>query len=165
MVPQLPQFWPSVAVLVQAPLQATSPVGQSSWQLPWLQVLPPEQTVPQPPQFSLSEIVFVQTPLHRVEPPVQPVVGPPSVPVGVLPLEQAAVAATASMAKRWAERRMAFSGRTIEGAPSTAGGRNLGIAPGEVNRRAAESDDRHVDPDHRGLLPRSGVVSTLNRGR
>ena len=62
LVPQPPQFWTSVAVLMHAPLQHAwvrgqhDPPGQTAWplghwQLPLVQLLPPMQTFPQAPQF------------------------------------------------------------------------------------------------------------------
>ena len=124
-LPQPLQFWLSVEVSVHVPLQAVWPVAQTSWQLPPVQLFPPEQTVPQPPQFWLSEFVSVQVPLQSVEPPVQPWVLPPSMPVGVLPLEQATSVATAKSGKSWIGRRMKTSDGVRIVAPLPAGRRNL----------------------------------------
>jgi hypothetical protein len=50
-VPQAPQFWPSVWVSTQRPPQSCSPERQLAWQLPLEQLFPVGQTVPQLPQL------------------------------------------------------------------------------------------------------------------
>jgi hypothetical protein len=125
-LPQPPQFWLSEEVSVQLSLQAVWPVGQTSWQLPCEQLFPPEQTVPQLPQFSLSEAVSVHVPLQSVEPPLQPEVLPPSLPVGVVLPEQATTVARAKRMDKKTGRRMGFSGRAKEGVPRHRQARRAG---------------------------------------
>jgi hypothetical protein len=66
MTPHMPQFWLSVFVSTQVPLQSVVPSPQM--QLPPKQVFPPEHALPHMPQFWLSVVVLVQTPLHEVWP-------------------------------------------------------------------------------------------------
>jgi hypothetical protein len=58
--PQLPQFFPSVFMFVQAALQAVCPVGH--WQTPLTQLAPVAQMVPQAPQLAVLEVMSLQLP-------------------------------------------------------------------------------------------------------
>jgi hypothetical protein len=50
-VPQLPQWLGFEASVTQVPPQFVCPVGQVSWQLPFVHTVPAAQTLPQAPQF------------------------------------------------------------------------------------------------------------------
>src|SRR5579872_1743621 len=59
-MPHLPQLLGSELVLLQTPLQRTSPVGQVHWLE--MQLVPPRQRTPQPPQLALSLRSSTQAP-------------------------------------------------------------------------------------------------------
>ena len=79
-LPHLPQFFESLDVEVQAPLQLVSPVGQAALHAPCEQVWPVEHALPQVPQFLPSEVVSTQAPPHETVVPVQDTGETPSTP-------------------------------------------------------------------------------------
>lgn len=77
-VPHLPQFSWSVSRSLQAPRHSTSPLRQSSLQVPSTQMEPGPQAFPHAPQWSRSVCVSRQAPpqslrptLHSQLPPLQ----------------------------------------------------------------------------------------------
>jgi hypothetical protein len=65
----VPQFAPSLEVLVQAPLQKVSPAGQTH--APSWQVCPPTHALPHAPQFAGSLVRSMQATPHGVYPALQ----------------------------------------------------------------------------------------------
>jgi hypothetical protein len=63
-LPQLPQLWTSVCVLMQVPLHSDWPLGQA--QVPFWQVRPLVHTVPHVPQLAGSMLVFTHAVPHSV---------------------------------------------------------------------------------------------------
>ncbi len=67
-LPQSPQFWLSVSVFTQVPLQSDRPVWQDTAHVPPEQTLPEGHSVPHLPQLSRSVCRFTHRPLHSVSP-------------------------------------------------------------------------------------------------
>jgi hypothetical protein len=65
----MPQFWGSVPVLVQTPLQLLRGSGQEHW--PAAHTWPAAQMIPHPPQFRPSVAVATQAPPQLVRPAAQ----------------------------------------------------------------------------------------------
>src|SRR3984957_11648079 len=67
-LPQVPQFWPSLFVLVQtippSTVHALCPVAHSALHALWAQTWPPAHATPHAPQLLGSKVVFVQLEPH-----------------------------------------------------------------------------------------------------
>jgi hypothetical protein len=65
-VPQVPQFCPSLARSTQPPEQTESGAVQVATHLPSWQSSAVAQACPHPPQFAALVLVFTHVPLHEV---------------------------------------------------------------------------------------------------